>query len=167
HKLQQEGKLQIKAEGGAYIDEEGWLHTGDIGKLLNADGTTVTTPIADASHFLHITGRSRNIIVSRGGTNIYPKDIEEKLLKSKVIAKIKVVLKWDETSGEFPYAYILPDSQHLPKPWDTETNNTIDNELNNLSGSIAAYKIPRGFEITNEETLKNIEKHRLFMFEDF
>ncbi len=43
--------------------EDGWLKTGDRGYL-------------DASHHLHLVGRSRNMIVTAGGKNIYPEDIE-------------------------------------------------------------------------------------------
>jgi long-chain acyl-CoA synthetase len=58
-----------------YLDDEeqtaeairdGWLHTGDLGWL-------------DASGHLHLVGRSKNMIVTAGGKNIYPEDIEQKL----------------------------------------------------------------------------------------
>ena len=45
------------------IDADGWLHTGDLGYM-------------DAAHHLHLVGRSRNMIVTEGGKNIYPEDIE-------------------------------------------------------------------------------------------
>ncbi len=45
---------------------DGWLHTGDLGWL-------------DASGHLHLVGRSKNMIVTAGGKNIYPEDIEQKL----------------------------------------------------------------------------------------
>jgi long-chain acyl-CoA synthetase len=55
-----------------YLDEpeltaetlvDGWLHTGDLGWL-------------DASNHLHLVGRSKNMIVTAGGKNVYPEDIE-------------------------------------------------------------------------------------------
>ena len=55
-----------------YLDDEeltketirgGWLHTGDLGWM-------------DASHHLHLVGRSKNMIVTAGGKNIYPEDVE-------------------------------------------------------------------------------------------
>jgi long-chain acyl-CoA synthetase len=45
------------------IDGEGWLHTGDLGWL-------------DASEHLHLVGRSKNMIVTAGGKNVYPEDVE-------------------------------------------------------------------------------------------
>jgi long-chain acyl-CoA synthetase len=45
------------------IDADGWLHTTDLGYL-------------DASHHLHLVGRAKNMIVTEGGKNIYPEDIE-------------------------------------------------------------------------------------------
>ena len=45
------------------ITEEGWLRTGDLGWL-------------DAAHHLHLVGRSKNMIVTAGGKNVYPEDIE-------------------------------------------------------------------------------------------
>ncbi|MCA9607457.1 MAG: AMP-binding protein [Myxococcales bacterium] len=45
------------------IDEDGWLHTGDLGWM-------------DASHHLHLVGRSKNMIVTDGGKNVYPEDVE-------------------------------------------------------------------------------------------
>lgn len=45
------------------IDEDGWLHTGDLGRL-------------DASGHLHLVGRSKNMIVTAGGKNVYPEDVE-------------------------------------------------------------------------------------------
>jgi len=50
-------------EQTAEVLREGWLHTGDLGFL-------------DASHHLHLVGRSKDVIVTPGGKNIYPEDIE-------------------------------------------------------------------------------------------
>ena len=45
------------------ITEDGWLRTGDLGWM-------------DAAHHLHLVGRSKNMIVTTGGKNVYPEDIE-------------------------------------------------------------------------------------------
>jgi long-chain acyl-CoA synthetase len=45
------------------ITEDGWLRTGDLGWM-------------DAAHHLHLVGRSKNMIVTAGGKNVYPEDIE-------------------------------------------------------------------------------------------
>ncbi|MGF1468663.1 MAG: AMP-binding protein [Sandaracinaceae bacterium] len=45
------------------LTEDGWLRTGDLGRL-------------DAAHHLHLVGRSRNMIITPGGKNVYPEDIE-------------------------------------------------------------------------------------------
>ena len=50
------------------IDGERWFHSGDIG-YLDKDG------------FLYITGRSKNVIVTQNGKNIYPEEIEDKLMQ--------------------------------------------------------------------------------------
>ena len=59
------------------IDEEGWLHTGDIA-VMDADG------------YLDITGRIKDMVI-RGGENIYPKEIEEFLYTHPWISDVQVV----------------------------------------------------------------------------
>ncbi|MCX7031034.1 MAG: AMP-binding protein, partial [Spirochaetes bacterium] len=60
------GYLGMPEKTAEVLDAEGWLHTGDIGKL-------------DADGYLYITGRLKNIIVTSGGKNIYPEEIENLL----------------------------------------------------------------------------------------
>lgn len=55
-----EGDPELTAET---IDAEGWLHTGDLGRL-------------DASSHLHLVGRAKNMVVTAGGKNVYPEDVE-------------------------------------------------------------------------------------------
>ena len=59
------GLLQGPRGHRATIDEEGWLHTGDLGHL-DADGN------------LFLTGRSKNMILSASGQNVYPEEVEAK-----------------------------------------------------------------------------------------
>ncbi len=60
------------------IDEDGWLHTGDIGYL-------------DDENFLFLTDRKKNIIVTSGGKNVAPAPIENKLKTSKFVEDVCLV----------------------------------------------------------------------------
>ena len=70
----------------AAIDAEGWLHTGDLGRI-------------DARGYVKITGRVKEMII-RGGENLFPAEIENALLEHDAIAEVAVVGIPDETWGE-------------------------------------------------------------------
>ena len=59
------------------LDEEGWLHTGDIA-VMREDG------------YIHLTGRAKDVII-RGGENVYPKEVEDFLHTHPAIADVEVV----------------------------------------------------------------------------
>lgn len=79
------------------IDEDGWLHTGDVGRFLNGN--------------LQITDRIKHMIVNAGGKNIYPGPIEDKLKTSKWIDQLVVVGEAQNFMG----ALIVPDFEAIQK----------------------------------------------------
>ncbi len=77
------------------IDSQGWLHTGDLG-LLDADG------------FIHIKGRSKNMILGPSGQNIYPEEIESRLNGMDYVEESLVI-----ESGDKLVALVRPDYERL------------------------------------------------------
>jgi long-chain acyl-CoA synthetase len=72
----------------------GWLHTGDIGSL-------------DHEGFLTLLDRSKDMIIS-GGSNIYPREVEEVLLRHPAVLEAAVVGKPDPEWGEAVVAFVVP-----------------------------------------------------------
>jgi long-chain acyl-CoA synthetase len=73
---------------------DGWLFTGDVG-CLDADG------------FLTLKDRSKDLIIS-GGSNIYPREVEEVLLTAPGVAEVAVVGAPDPEWGEIVVAFVVP-----------------------------------------------------------
>ncbi len=76
------------------IDADGWMHTGDLGRM-------------DAQGFITITGRVKEMII-RGGENLFPVEIENALLEHPAVAQVAVVGLPDEKWGEIVAAFIRP-----------------------------------------------------------
>ena len=74
------------------IDADGWLHTGDLGRM-------------DARGYVTITGRVKEMII-RGGENHFPAEIENVLLEHASVAEVAVVGLPDETWGEVIAAFV-------------------------------------------------------------
>ena len=108
------------------IDEEGWLHTGDLALRL-PDGN------------FRITGRLKDMII-RGGENLYPKEIEDFLYTYPKVSDVQVVGVPDEKYGEEAYAFII-----------TKEGEHIDEkELREFCVShIAKHKVPRYFDFVD------------------
>lgn len=115
------------------IDENGWLHTGDIAK------------ISKEGH-IYITGRIKNMIVLSGGKKVFPEEVEAVLEKSPYFSEV-CVLGTSRTFGvkdgtEEITAVIVPDSDICEKyEWHT-VDKLIKNEVKKLSLRLTAYKRP-------------------------
>jgi long-chain acyl-CoA synthetase len=108
-------------EASAPALRDGWLWTGDVG-VLDADG------------FLTLKDRSRDLIVS-GGSNIYPREVEEVLLRHPAVAEACVVGRPDREWGESVVAFLV--ARGAPPPTD---------ELDRLClEHIARFKRPREY----------------------
>ncbi|HEX7750796.1 MAG TPA: AMP-binding protein [Novosphingobium sp.] len=101
------------------IDGEGWMHTGDLGTL-------------DAAGYARVTGRIKDMLI-RGGENIYPREIEEFLLRHPAVADVQVVGVPDARFGEAVCACVL-----------VKPRASLDKEAVRAfcRGQIAHYKIP-------------------------
>lgn len=74
------------------VDGEGWLHTGDLGKM-------------DARGYCRITGRVKEMII-RGGENLFPAEIEAAMLEHPMVAEVAVAGVADEKWGELVACFI-------------------------------------------------------------
>jgi long-chain acyl-CoA synthetase len=81
------------AEATAKAKRGGWLHTGDVGSM-------------DGRGFLSIKDRSKDMIIS-GGSNIYPREIEEVLLRHPAVAECSVVGRPHPEWGEEVVAFVV------------------------------------------------------------
>ncbi|WP_424237712.1 AMP-binding protein [Bhargavaea ginsengi] len=109
------------------IDEDGWLHTGDIA-VMDQDG------------YLDITGRIKDMVI-RGGENIYPREIEEFLYTHPSVSDVQVIGVPDPKYGEELMAWIIL------KPGAEETAESVREYC---KGKISFHKIPRYIEFTEE-----------------
>jgi long-chain acyl-CoA synthetase len=75
----------------------GWLHTGDVGAF-------------DAEGYLHLKDRSKDLIIS-GGSNIYPREVEEVLLTHPAVREVSVIGRADREWGEVVVAYVVGEAE--------------------------------------------------------
>jgi len=114
-------------EANAKAFRNGWFRTGDLGYL-------------DEQGFLYITGRASDMYIS-GGSNIYPREIEEKIMTHPVVAEVAIVGVPDELWGEVGVAVCVlrPGArlnEHELLAW--------------LAPKVARYKLPRRVFFWNE-----------------
>ena len=117
------GYLDDPAATSAAIDNEGWLHTGDVGVL-------------DENGYLTITDRKKDMFIS-GGFNVYPAEVERQLAMHPAIAQTAVIGTDDDRLGEVGKAYVVL----------REGVQTTPDELTRWARTqMANYKVPRCFE---------------------
>jgi fatty-acyl-CoA synthase len=102
------------------IDKNGWLHSGDLGSM-------------DEAGYVRVTGRIKDMII-RGGENVYPREVEEYLLRLDGVADVQVVAVPSRIYGEEVGAFIIPRSGADLTPEDVRDF---------CRGKIAHHKIPR------------------------
>lgn len=145
------GYYRLPEKTRQVIDDDGWLHTGDIVTIDN-DG------------FLTITGRKKHIIINKGGKNINPEEIETILLHSPYIKATAIIPKIDAQKGEYAHALILPSYDKIAefekengiRMSDDDLRAFFLSEVKAVSKQYAFYKSPGSIEIVKDQ--KSLER---------
>ena len=133
------------------LDKDGWYHTGDLG-LMDANGN------------VFIKGRSKNMLLSSNGQNIYPEEIEDKLNSMTLVTESVVIQKGDKLIGlvfpDFDEARTLGfTNEDLEKVME---QNRI--ELNNV---LPAYSKLSAIKLHEEEFAKTPKKSiKRYLYQD-
>ncbi|MGM9828338.1 MAG: AMP-binding protein [Muribaculaceae bacterium] len=129
------------------IEEDGWMHTGDMGTLGGEDGRT-----------LFIRGRYKTMILSATGQNIYPEEIESKLNNMPYVMESLVV----ERDGKL-VALVFPDSEATDKDNidDSQMPQVMEKIRRELNTLVAPYEqisaiqlVPDEFQKTPKRSIK-------------
>jgi long-chain acyl-CoA synthetase len=113
------GYYRLPAETAETV-RNGWLHTGDMGRL-------------DADGFLYIVERKKDLII-RGGFNVYPREVEDVLYAHPAVAETAVVGVPDPLMGEDVLAFVVPKSG---------ATTTADALIAFCQERLAKYKCPK------------------------
>ena len=113
----------------------GWLHTGDVGSI-------------DQDGFLTLRDRSKDLIIS-GGANIYPREVEEVLLRHPAVAEASVVGKPDAKWGEAVIAFVVRAPGATCDPAELDAH---------CLGHIARFKRPKHYRFVDALPKNNYGK---------
>lgn len=128
---------------------DGWFHTGDSG-YEDRDGN------------FHISGRIKNIIVTRGGKNIYPEEIEYYLCRHKVIAECII----SSESPDIITAEILPDTDAIKAKLERATltheeiHKAVKEAVRNVNRTLPSYKRIKKVTL-REEAFSKTSTHKI------
>jgi long-chain acyl-CoA synthetase len=114
----------------------GWLHTGDVGSF-------------DDEGYLTLRDRSKDLIIS-GGMNIYPREVEETLLRHPGVRAVAVVGRPDPEWGEAVVAFVVPIDAASQPATDELDRTCLD--------SIARYKRPKDYVFVDSLPTNNYGK---------
>ncbi|MDR1390116.1 MAG: AMP-binding protein [Treponema sp.] len=150
------------------ITPDGWLLSGDYGRI-------------DSDGFVYISGRKKSLIVSSGGKNIYPEEIEGHFDGSRMVRQI-LVLGRDSDAGEQVVAIVVPDREFLsaeypgkiPVEGDLDGDSKkfiralIKKEVEDVNRTLPGYKKISDFLLRFEEFEMNAQhKIRRFLYKDY
>ena len=136
------GYYEMEEETKKAISEDGWFNSGDVG-YLDKDG------------FLYITGRSKNVIVTANGKNIYPEEIELLLSKIPYISECMVYGKGEKDNLTVSVK-VIPNYEYISENvkenmTDDEIYNLIWEEIKKVNKTLTSYKAIKYLEIKKDE----------------
>ncbi len=135
-----EGEILVKGETvmlGYYkmpemtkevLEESGWFHTGDYGKL-------------DEYGRLYITGRKKNLIVLNNGKNIYPEEIEDYITALPLVAEVIVsALRNDNNEEVGLVAEVYPNQDDVKDMSDEKIFESIQKSIDDMNDKLPSHK---------------------------
>lgn len=129
------------------LSEDGWYRTGDLG-YFDSDG------------YLHLLGRRSTLIVTEGGKNIQPDEVEEAYQQSPAIAEIGVLQRDQQLVG-----LIVPDLKNLDEAAKRDLEPVIREAVAKRSRTLPSYQRLSNYTITREALartrLGKIQRHKL------
>lgn len=131
----------------AVFDYDGWFHTGDLARV-------------DSDGYYYISGRSKNVIVTRNGKNIYPEELEALLMKEKVVKECMVVGSDGDKEDTVVKARIFPDVSMISAETGNvnvtpeEIQKAVKKAVRNVNEQVVAYKAIKDIEIMEKEFAK-------------
>lgn len=126
---------------------DGFLHTGDLG-------------YRDRNGNYHITGRKKNVIVTKNGKNIYPEEIEYYLLRNSVIADVMVYSEDDSILS----AQIIPDTAEIERKMkktgltETEIHRAVIEAVRSTNRKLPSYKSVKKVTLRSKDFIRTSTK---------
>ncbi|MCL2513025.1 MAG: AMP-binding protein [Oscillospiraceae bacterium] len=130
------------------LTEDGWLRTGDLGTV-------------DGENHFRITGRKKNVIITKNGKNIYPEEVEYYLNSNPVIAESMVVGSDSETEEDTSViANVFPDIEAIKEKFKLQTVSKeqvlkiVGDVIKEVNKKLPKYKNIKQFHVREQEFIK-------------
>jgi len=130
-----QGYYNNKEATAEVLDSDGWLKTGDVGYL-------------DRDNYLYLTGRKKSLIVTEGGKNVFPEEIEDMFQLYEEIDQILVLgFELDKKSkSEGIQALIYPDEAYMEKMKKElsgkELDDAVEKRMNEIISDVNQHLLP-------------------------
>jgi long-chain acyl-CoA synthetase len=129
------GYLNNEEETKNVIDSDGWFHTGDLGFI-------------DDESFLTIIGRKKEMIVTCGGKNVWPEEIEKQINHIELVSQSMVI----GNNRKFISALIVPDwEKAMPLQKSGKIADFFKEKIDKLNQELSDYEKIRSFKILSKE----------------